>query len=67
LEVPEAWLPPISDVLDTGAGGLHHLVVGAAALVDVVVAEAHRHIVDQLCDLEALQVAVAAMGRDQRL
>jgi hypothetical protein len=53
------------DVLDTGADSLHHLVVGAAAPIDVAVAEAHGHVVDQLCDLEALQGAMAAVGRDQ--
>jgi hypothetical protein len=33
----------------------------AAALANVAVAETHRHVVDQLGDLEALQAAVAAM------
>ena len=51
-------------VFVAAAGGLHHLVVGAAAWGDVAVAEAHGDIVAKLGDLEALQTPVTAMFRD---
>jgi hypothetical protein len=59
-------LAALGDVLHTGSGGLDHLVVRAAAAVDVAVAEPHRDIVDKLGDLEALEPAIAAVLWDQR-
>jgi len=61
-----AGLAALGDVLDAGAGGLDHLVVGAAALVDVAIAEADGYVVDELGHLEALEVPVAAVLGDQR-
>ena len=52
------------DVLDPAACRLHHLVVSAAALVDVAIAEPDGYIVAKLGDLEALQPTVATMLRD---
>jgi len=46
---------------------LHHLVVGAAPQGAVTVTEAHRDVIDQLRDLEALELAVAAEPGDERL
>jgi hypothetical protein len=42
------------------------LIVGAAARRDVTIAEAHGHIVDELRHLEALELPIASMFRDQR-
>ena len=42
-----------------------HLIVGAAAFVDVTVAEPHSDIVDELRDLKALQLAIGAVRRDE--
>src|SRR5690625_1060285 len=57
----------LGDVLHAGSCSLHHLVVGAAAQADVSVAEAYREIIDKLRHDEALQVAVASVGRKQGL
>ena len=58
-------LAALGNVLHAAAGGLHHLVVGAAARWDVAVAELGREIVAELRELEALQVTVAAVRRNQ--
>ena len=60
-----ARLAALRDVLHARTRRLHHLVVGAAALLDVPVAETHRHIVGQLRHLKAFQLPVAAMQRNQ--
>jgi hypothetical protein len=39
--------------------------VGAAATVNVQIAEIHRDVINQLSQLEALQFSVSPMGRDQ--
>jgi hypothetical protein len=52
------------NVLHAAPGGLHHLVMGAAARIDVSITKAHRHIVAKLSDLEALQLTIAAMPRN---
>ena len=49
------------DVLDAAAGGLDHLVMGAAAWVDVAVAEADGDVVDELGELEGFEVSVATV------
>jgi hypothetical protein len=46
---------------------LHHLIVRAAALADIPIAKLHRHVIDQLRQLKALQLSVAAMRRHQYL
>ena len=56
----------LHDVLLARPRSLHHLVMGAAAPLDVSVAEGHRDIVDKLGKLKAFQVAVATMLGDQR-
>jgi hypothetical protein len=45
---------PFGDVLHAASCGLHHLVVSAAATIDMMVAEPDRQVVDQAGDLEAL-------------
>lgn len=60
-----AGLAAFGDVLDATAGGLDHLVVGAAAGADVAVAEAHGDVVDELGELERFEVPVAAVGREE--
>jgi hypothetical protein len=48
----------------SAARGLDHLVVSAAAFVDVAVAKPHGHIVTELRDLKALQFPIATVLRD---
>src|SRR6185295_7632563 len=60
-------LAALGDVLHSAAGRLHHLVAGSAAAVDVTLAETYRDVVDQLRQLEAPQLPVSAVLRDQRL
>ena len=62
-----AGLAALGDVLHAASGGLHHLVVRAAARSDVVRTEAHRDVVAQLRHLETLQLPVSAMGGNERL
>ena len=59
-------LAALGDILHAAARGLHHLVMGPAAAVDVAVAEPHSDVIGQLRHLKALQVAVAAVHRDER-
>src|SRR5579872_147927 len=59
-------LAALSYVLHSAASGLHHLVVGTAALLDVAVTEADGHVVNQLRHLKTLQLAVAAVPGDER-
>jgi len=47
-------LTALRDVLDAAASRLDHLVVGAASFVNIAIAEAHGHIINQLRNLEAL-------------
>ena len=60
-------LASLGDVLNSGARGLCHLVVSAALAVNITVAETDRHIVDQLRNLKAFQLAIAAVFGDERL
>jgi len=52
-------------ILDAAPCRLHHLVVGAAAPVDVSVAKPHGHVIDKLGHLKAFQPAVTAVPGDQ--
>ncbi len=54
-----------SDVFVTAAGRLHHLIVGAGALVDEAVAKAHGGIVNDLGFLVAVELFIAAVRRDE--
>jgi hypothetical protein len=45
---------------------LHHLVVSAAALLNVAITETDGDVIDKLRDLKAFQAAVAAMPGDER-
>jgi len=56
---------PFSDVLHAAPCRLHHLIMRAAAPVNVAVAEAHCHIIDQLRHLKTLQLAIASMLGNQ--
>jgi hypothetical protein len=58
-------LAALGDVLDTRPRRLHHLIVCAAAMVDIALAETNRHVKNQLRDLKTLQISVAAMLLDQ--
>src|SRR6185369_8769217 len=60
-------LAPFGNVLHSTPRRLHHLVAGSAPAVDVALAETYRHVVDELCQLEALQLPVPAVLRNQRL
>ncbi len=51
----------LRDILHPGTRRLRHLVVRAAALFDIAVAEAHRDIVGQLRHLKAFATSVATM------
>jgi len=62
-----AGLAALGDVLHPAARGLDHLVVRAAALRNIAVAEPHRDIEGELSDLEALQFPVAAVRRKKLL
>ena len=62
-----AGLAALGDVLHARTRRLHHLIVGAAALLDVAIAETHRHVVHQLRHLETLQLPVAAVPWNQSL
>jgi hypothetical protein len=46
---------------------LHHLIVRAAALLDVSIAEPDSYVIDQLSYLKALELAIATMFRNERL
>ena len=48
------------DVLPATAGGLHHLVVGAAAAVDEALTEEHGAIINERGHLKTTQLAVTA-------
>jgi hypothetical protein len=56
----------LRDILHAAPGGLNHLVAGAAALFDVLVAKAHGNVIGELRHLKALQPAVPAMLRNER-
>jgi hypothetical protein len=60
-------LAPFGNILHPTARRLHHLVAGSAPAVDVSLAEPYRNVVDQLRQLEALQLPVTAVLRNQRL
>ena len=60
-----AGLAALGDVLHAAARSLHHLVVSAAALVNVAVTKPHRHIVAQLRELKTLEFPVTSVLRDQ--
>ena len=45
-------LAAFGDILCSGAGCLHHLIVSAAVLLNVEVAESYGDIVDELSDLK---------------
>ena len=62
-----AGLAALSDILCAGTRSLHHLIVRAAALLDVAIAETHGHIIDQLRHLKTLQLPVTAMKRNEVL
>jgi len=62
-----ARLAALGDILDPASCSLHHLVVGPAALADVAVTKPDRHIVTKLRDLEALELPVSSMFRNQWL
>jgi len=51
----------LADVPHTAARRLHHLVVGAAALVDEPVAKDHSRVIDRLRDFVTAQLLAAAM------
>jgi hypothetical protein len=53
------------DVLHAGARGLNHLVVSAALAVNVFVAEAHGHVINDFSHLEALELSIAAVFGNQ--
>ena len=58
---------PFDNILCTAPGGLNHLVVGPATPIDVALTEAHRHIKAELRHLEAFQLPVPAMWRNERV
>src|SRR5436309_7467087 len=58
-------LAAFSYVLHSTAGRLHHLVVSSAALLNIAVTETHSHVIDQLCHLKALELAVTAVLGDE--
>jgi len=60
-----AGLAAFSDVLHAAAGGLDHLVVGAAAPVDVAITKTDGHVVDQLGELETFEFPVASVGGEE--
>jgi hypothetical protein len=60
-------LTALGDILRPAARRLHHLVAGPALAFDEALAEAHGDVVDQLRQLEAPQLPVSAMLRNQRL
>jgi hypothetical protein len=55
----------LDNVLGATASGLNHLVVGPATSIDVALAETNRHIEAELRDLEAFQLPIPAMWRDE--
>ncbi len=57
-----AGLAAFGDVLHAGTRGLDHLVVGAAALFEVAVAETDGHVVRKLGDLETLHSPLKNYG-----
>src|SRR4030095_14288957 len=61
-----AGLAAFSDVLHTASRSLHHLIMGATALLNGAVTKAHGDVVNHPRDLEALQLPIAAMKRDER-
>jgi hypothetical protein len=60
-------LAPLGNVLHSAARRLHHLIASSAPAVDVSLAETYRNVVDQLPQLEALQLPVPSVLRNQRL
>jgi hypothetical protein len=60
-------LAALGDIPHAAARGLHHLIVSAAAFLDVEVAEPHGHVIGQLRYLKALQFPVAAVQGDESL
>jgi hypothetical protein len=66
FDVPLAWLPSAMFCTPDRAA-CTHLIVSAAALVDVTAAESHRHVVNQLRHLKAPQLPVAAVTRNHFL
>ena len=60
-----ARLAALRDVLPSAPRCLHHLVLGPAFRTDLAVTEPH-HVVAKLRDLEALQLPVAAVLRNER-
>ena len=55
------------DVLLSRSRGLHHLVVGAVALLQEAFAEPHRAVIDDAGFLEGEEILVAAVGRDEAI
>jgi hypothetical protein len=49
---------PLGNVLHSAPGCLHHLIMGAAAPVDVSPAEPHRDVVAKLSELKTPQIPV---------
>jgi len=61
-----AGLAAFGYILHPAARGLHHLIVGTAALFDIPSTKPHRHVVAELRDLKALEFPIAAVFRDER-
>jgi len=55
----------LGDVLPAAAGGLHHLVMGAAAPVNEAVAEPDGHVVAQAGQLKGFELPISAMFGNQ--
>jgi len=62
-----AGLAALGGVLHPRAGRLHHLIAGPAAPVHIVFAEPDSHVIHQPRHLEALQLPVATMLRQEFL
>jgi len=60
-----AGLASLGDILHPGTRGLYHLIMCSAALLNVTITEAHRHVIDQLSDLKTFQAPIPAVCRDQ--
>ena len=58
-------LAALGNILTSAARGLNHLIVSSRALVDEPIAKLYRRIVDELGLLEGLQLAIAAMRRNE--
>lgn len=58
-------LRPLSDILHPAPRRMYHLVMGAAAPVNILIAKAHGNVIAELRHLKAFQLTVTAMFRDQ--